>query len=204
MKVRYMTIEREYGSGGTQIAKRMESITGIPCYGREIIESASKSLDVSCEDIERYEETVTGSFMYTMYLMSQSHSANADMLTKEAEVFVTEQEEIQRLAKQGRAIFLGHCASEALKDEEGVVKVFIHCSDNKIKQERIVKNYGIEKSQAERVSERFDRKRANYYQANTHNKWKDYGHYDIVIDSAVIGVEGCVAMLSGLFLTEDV
>jgi cytidylate kinase len=195
-----MTIEREYGSGGTQIGNRIESITGIPCYGRQIIEKASKKLGVSVNDIEKYEETVTGSFMYTLYMMSQSHNANTNMLTKEGEIFVTEQEEILRLAKQGKAIFLGHCASEALKDEEGVVKVFIHCSDDKIKKERIKSEYGIEKSQVERVSDKFDRKRANYYQANTKNKWKDYSHYDIVLDSAQLGIEGCVATLSGLFL----
>jgi cytidylate kinase len=200
MKVRYLTIEREYGSGGTQIARRIEAITDIPCYGREIIENSAKTLNVSVEDIERYEESVTDSFLYTVYLMSQSHNASADMLTKEGEVFVTEQEEIQKLAKMGKAIFLGHCASEALKDMKGVIKVFIHCSDNKLKQERIVKEYGIDKNQAYRMMERYDKKRANYYHANTNSTWKDYDKYDIVLDSAVLGIEGCAAVLSGLFL----
>jgi cytidylate kinase len=195
-----MTIEREYGSGGTDIARRLESITGIPCYGKEIVEKASKELDVSIDDIEKYEESVTGSFMYTLYMMSKSHSADPDMLTKEGEVFVVEQEEIQRIAKQGKAIFLGHCASEALKTESGVIKVFIRCSDNNVKRERIMREYGIEKAQVERVSEQYDKRRANYYQANTNRKWKDYGNYDIVLDSAVLGIEGCVAVLSGLFL----
>jgi cytidylate kinase len=164
------------------------------------VDNAAKILSVSFDDIEKYEETVSGSFMYTLYMMSQSHSANTDMLTKEGEVFITEQEEIQRLARQGKAIFLGHCASEALKDMKGVIKVFIHCSDNKLKQERIVKEYGIDKNQAYRVMERYDKKRANYYHANTNNTWKDYDKYDIVLDSAVLGIEGCVAVLSGLFL----
>lgn len=34
----YITIEREYGSGGTQIARKLSAITGVPCYGREILE----------------------------------------------------------------------------------------------------------------------------------------------------------------------
>jgi hypothetical protein len=46
--------------------------------------------------------------------------------------------------------------------------------------------------------ERFNKKRANYYYANTGRKWRDYRNYDIVLDSAVIGIEGCVAVLSGV------
>jgi cytidylate kinase len=136
-------------------------------------------------------------------MMSQAHNGNSDMLTKESRIFVEEQAEIQKLAKQGSAIFLGHCASEALKEKEGVIKVFIHCSDDDQKQRRIIETYGIDRSEADRVRERFDRKRANYYHANTDKKWKDFRNYDIVLDSAVLGSEGCVAALSGLVFCEE-
>ena len=35
---RYVTIEREYGSAGTEIAKKLSKECEIPCYGREILE----------------------------------------------------------------------------------------------------------------------------------------------------------------------
>ena len=72
MKTRYIAIEREYGSGGTEIARRLAEETGVPCYGREILEAVSKKYEVSIEDIERYEETVTNSFMYSIYVMAQA------------------------------------------------------------------------------------------------------------------------------------
>ena len=75
-----------------------------------------------------------------------------------------------KIAKRGKAIFLGHCVSEALKDETGVIKVFIRCSDDKEKQIRIIEEYGIEKSEVERVRKRFDKRRAGYYYANTARK----------------------------------
>jgi hypothetical protein len=203
MKVRYLTIEREYGSGGTEIARRLEANTGVPCYGKEMLEALSDQLHISVEELERYEETVTGSFLYTLYMMAQAHNGSSDMLTKESRIFVAEQEEIQKLARQGSAIFLGHCASEALKEEEGVIKVFIRCSDDVWKQKRIIEKYGIERAETDRVRERFDRKRANYYHANTDKKWKDFRNYDIVLDSAALGIEGCVAALNGLVFCGD-
>ena len=33
MKCNYITIEREYGSGGTEIARRVAQECGINCYG---------------------------------------------------------------------------------------------------------------------------------------------------------------------------
>jgi cytidylate kinase len=203
MKIKYMTIEREYGSGGTQIARRLEANTGIPCYGKEIITNVSKALHMSVDEIEKYEQTVSGSFLYTLYLMAQAHEGNSNMLTKEGEIYVAEQREIQTLAKKGSAIFLGHCASEALKEEKGVVKVFIRCSDPVIKEQRIIKEYGISRSEVERVQNQYDKKRANYYYANTSNKWRDYSKYDMVLDSAALGIEGCVAALNAVMFSID-
>lgn len=170
MNIRYITIEREFGSGGTKIARCFSESTGIPCYGKEILENASKKLNMSIDEIEKYEENVTNSLLYTIHMMAQVNSGNLDMLTKEGHVFVEEQSEIQKIAKRGKAIFLGHCVSEALKDETGVIKVFIRCSDDKEKQIRIIEEYGIEKSEVERVRKRFDKRRAGYYYANTARK----------------------------------
>ena len=53
MKIRYITIEREYGSGGTKIARRLAEETGIACYGREILESVSKCIELSSRSLHR-------------------------------------------------------------------------------------------------------------------------------------------------------
>lgn len=199
MKTRYITIEREYGSGATKIGKRLSEELGIPCYGQEILENVSKSLNVTIDEITKYEENVPNSLLYTLYMMGQVNSGNTEMLSKEGHVFVAEQEEIQRLAKKGKAIFVGRCASEALKDEDGVIKVYIHCSDDYEKKQRIMEDYGIEKNAVDRTRRQIDKRRSTYYYANTARKWNDYGNYDIVLDSAVLGIEGCVKVLKGLF-----
>lgn len=198
MKTRYITIEREYGSGGTKIARRLAEETGIPCYGREILEAVSETQNISIADIDHYEETVTNSFLYTFYVMAQASSGNTDMLTQEGHIFVAEQEEIRKMAANGKGIFLGHCAAEALKNEDGVVRVFIRCSDANQKQKRIMEDYNIVELNVEKTRKKFDKKRANYYHANTAKKWNDYNNYDVVLDSAVLGLEGCVKVLKGL------
>lgn len=200
MKIKYITIEREYGSGGTKIANQLADETGIPCYGKEILEAVSNRHNLSLEDIEHYEETTSNSFLYTVYAMAQASLGNTDMLTKEGHIFVAEQAEIQKMAKNGKAIFLGHCAAEALKNEKGVLKVFIRSSDDTEKKNRIIKEYDIVERDVEKTKKRYDKKRSNYFYANTTKKWNDMNNYDLILDSAALGIDGCVNILKSLLV----
>lgn len=195
---RYITIEREYGSGGTTIARQLSEDMGIPCYGREILDEVSKKYNISVSRIERYEETATNSFMYSIYMMSQATSGNADMVTKEGHMYIEEQSVIREFAGKGSAIFLGHCAGEALKDYPNVINVFIRCTDEKAKRERIMKSYGIPESQVDIIKRKFDKKRANYYYMNTEKKWDDLRNYDLVLDSGKLGIKCCANILRQL------
>lgn len=198
MNAKYITIEREYGSGGTKIARLLSEETRIPCYGREILEAVSKAQNLSTDAIEHYEETVSNSFLYTVYAMAQASIGNADMLSKEGHIFIAEQEQIRQFARNSKAVFLGHCAAEALKDMGQVIRVFIRCSDEEQKKARIMEDYGIRREETESTRKRFDKKRANYYYANTGYRWDDWKNYDMILDSGALGIDGCVAVLKGL------
>ena len=199
MKFRYITIEREYGSGGTKIARRLSEVSGVPCYGREILEAVAKKQGIPVERINQYEEKATGSLIYSMFVMSRVQTGDPNMLTKEGKVFLDEQLEIRRLAMEGPAIFLGHCASDALRDQKGVIKVFIHSENEEEVKNRIAKDYGIAPGDVESTRRFYNKKRAGYFRANTGNEWKDLKNYDMVLDSAKLGIEGCVNILKGIF-----
>ena len=199
MKFRYITIEREYGSGGTKIARRLSEVSGVPCYGREILEAVAKKQGIPVERINQYEEKATGSLIYSMFVMSRVQTGDPNMLTKEGKVFLDEQLEIRRLAMEGPAIFLGHCASDALRDQKGVIKVFIHSENEEEVKNRIAKDYGIAPGDVEATRRFYNKKRAGYFRANTGNEWKDLKNYDVVLDSAKLGIEGCVNILKGIF-----
>lgn len=199
MKFRYITIEREYGSGGTKIARKLSEVTGVPCYGQEILEAVAKKQGIPVESINQYEEKATGSLIYAMFVMSRVQTGDPNMLTTEGKVFLDEQLEIRRLAMEGPAIFLGHCACDALKDQKGVVKVFIHSENEEEVKNRITKDYGIVPTEAESIRRFYNKKRAGYFRANTGNDWKDLKNYDVVLDSSKLGIEGCMNVLKGIF-----
>lgn len=197
MRYRYLTIEREYGSGGLQIAEELSKALKIPCYGREILALTCERLGISETKIEKYEETVTNSFLFSVFLMSNSVSGRSEPVTGEGQIYLAEQAVIRDLAAKGPAIFLGHCASEALRGVNGVASVFIR-ADKAHKKARIQTEYGVDERAVESTRKYYDKKRANYYYANTARRWDDLTGYDLVLDSGTLGAAGCVAALTGL------
>ena len=49
MKYQYITIEREFGSGGTRIGELLAKECKMPCYGREILECVARKYDISVD-----------------------------------------------------------------------------------------------------------------------------------------------------------
>jgi len=202
MKVRYITIEREYGSGGTEIAERLAQKTGIFCYGREILEKAAGKLHISVEEAEQYEEKATNSFLYSLVVMAQTQSQAPDFLAMEGKLYVEEHNTITEFSHYGPAVFVGHCACEALKEQQGVLRVFIR-ADEEFKMRRAIHEYGIEEKNAASVCRRYDKKRAGYYASHTSKKWDDLSNYDMVLDSSRIGIDGCVKALAAVYSKEE-
>lgn len=200
--VKYIAIEREYGSGGSIAARCLAQRSGMACYGREILERAGEILCVPVEQLERYEERTTNSFLYSVNMMSKAQLADPDMLMREGHLFVAEHQAIRELASQGPAIFIGHCASQALTEYDGVLRVFIQANPGQRKA-RAVEEYGIPQEEAEATLRRFDKKRGAYYGMNTAKKWRDPRNYDMILDSSTLGIDGCVAAMDALLRKEQ-
>lgn len=194
MKYHYVAIEREYGSGGTEIGKRLGEISQVPCYGIEILERVSENLNVDIAKIEQYEEKPTNSFLYSIYLMGQANDGGEEHLSNESRIHLEEQRVIQEIASQGPAIFVGRCAADALGYGSNTLRVFVR-ADLEWRKKRAIESYGITADKADGVIHKFDRKRRNYFSATTGNKWGDPSNYHIVLDSGKLGIGQCAKLI---------
>lgn len=193
MKYKYVVIEREYGSGGTEIGRQLSELAGIPCYGAEILEEVSRSMNIPVSDIEKYEESVTNSILYSLYAFGKMNESSDAFLSNEDKVFVEQQRLIKEYAAQSPAIFVGRCAAAALERDK-VLSVFIR-ADKEFRKQRAVKEYGIAEASAAAVMSRFDKRRKSYYSANTGKKWTDRSNYQLILDSGRLGIEQCARII---------
>ena len=193
----YIAIEREYGSGGMEIAMKLAEKLQIPCYGQKILEDAADLIQISVRDLERYEECACSSVLYAVAMMGRAMTDDPDRMLRDGHWVIAEQRAIRNLASQGPAVFLGHCAAQALKGEPKLLRVFVRAPIED-RRRRLTEQYGVPGTEVDAAIRRFDQTRANYYSVNTATEWRSEENYDVVLDSSVLGIDGCIEVLRRL------
>ena len=78
---------------------------------------------------------------------------------------------------------------------EKVLKVFIR-ADKEKRAERAVIYYGECAECVTKKLDKMDKRRENYYHANSQKKWKDEDNYHMILDSGKLGVEACSRIIA--------
>ncbi len=102
---------------------------------------------------------------------------------------------IRTIADKESAVFIGRCSNYILRDYDNVLNVFIYASEeNRIK--RLMERYeNMTEKKAREMIVKQDKARANYYNFYTPYKWGSRASYDMMVDSALLGVEGTADLL---------
>lgn len=194
MKYNYIAIEREYASGGTQIGEKLAKELGIPCYGREILEEVARQNGTTPEQIQDLEESATGSLLYSIAMATKVITGESSGISQENLLYLEEAQTIRRLSQQGGCVFVGRCAGWVLKDRKDVLRVYIH-AEPEFRKRRSVEVYHDSSLKVENLLRKFDKRRSNYYNANTGKKWDDRREYHMILDSSRLGIDQCVEIL---------
>ena len=134
MRGKTIVIDREYGSGGREVAKLLSEKLGIPFYDGELLVLASEKYGIDLGMMKDYDEKRMGSILYSI-AMATSYASDFDKITKPYEIYEAQAKVMRQLVSEGPCIFLGRCAAEILKDKTELLNVFIYSSDQHAKTE---------------------------------------------------------------------
>ena len=110
-------------------------------------------------------------------------------------LFILQSEVIREYAKAGSCVIIGRCADYVLRDEVGVLRLFIY-SDIDHRQTRVAERHPeLKSSQIIDVINKTDKRRSSYYNFYTGNKWGKYDNYDMAINSSTLGIEGTANLI---------
>lgn len=202
-----ITIGRQFGSGGKEIAEKIGKSLQIPVYDKEMLAVAAKDSGICQELFESHDEKPTNSFLYSLvmdtYSMGYSPNAYMDMPINH-KVFLAQFDAIKKLANEGPCVLVGRCADYALDTYDNCLSVFIHANlDARIR--RIARLYDLTDAKAKDMILKTDKKRATYYNYYTNKKWGAAESYELCLDSSKLGIEGTTeAILSFLTLRNQV
>ena len=202
-----ITIGRQFGSGGKEIAEKLGESLQIPVYDKEMLAVAAKDSGICQELCESHDEKPTNSFLYSLvmdtYSMGYSPNAYMDMPINH-KVFLAQFDAIKKLANEGPCILVGRCADYALDSYDNCLSVFIHANlDARIR--RIARMYDLTEAKAKDMIVKTDKKRATYYNYYTNKKWGAAESYELCLDSSKLGITGTTeAILSFLNLRNHI
>lgn len=196
-RYRIVTIEREYASGGKQVARLLGDQLELPVYGKELTQYVARQLNIPLEHIKD-EEKPANSLLYSLSLIGQMYRGEFIKEPVQEQLKHGEQELIDQVANHQSCILLGRCAGWTLRERADVLSVFI-AADKRFRLDRAITEYAVEPSQAKGVLAKYDRQRAGYYHELTGGNWHEKKGYHLVLDSSKLGIEACVDILAGVF-----
>lgn len=195
MPYRILTLERQYASGGRAVGKAVADALGVPCYNREILEYAAERSGQTPEHLERLEETAnTGLISSLQAAYARLARGERAALLPEGALLLAEAEVIRELADEGPCVLIGRSAGCILRDRTDVLRAFLY-ADEEARIRRAVDEYGHDENEAPTVLRYFDRRRANFYNANYSLKWEDKAGYHLCLDTGRLGVAACAKVL---------
>lgn len=195
MSYRILTLERQYASGGRAVGKAVADALGVPCFNREILEYAAERSGQTPEHLERLEETAsTGLLSSLQAAYARLARGERAALPPEGALLIAEAEVIRELADEGPCVLIGRSAGCILRDRTDVLRAFLY-ADEEARIRRAVDEYGHDENEAPTVLRYFDRRRANFYNANYSLKWEDKAGYHLCLDTGRLGIAACAKVL---------
>ena len=177
-----ISIGREYGSGGHEVARRLSQKLGIPLLDSVLFQAAADS-----PELKKYDER-TKNVWFFRSVEGYSNSIEENIAQKEFDF-------IKDKAKAGESfVVVGRCSDFILHDNPNLVSCFV-TSETPAKLERIEKVYGVAHDKAEAAMHHKDKKRAEYHDGHCKTSWGKAKSYDLTIDSSRFGIDGTVDVI---------
>ncbi|MBP3603062.1 MAG: cytidylate kinase-like family protein [Lachnospiraceae bacterium] len=183
-----ISIGREFGSGGHEIAEMLAKKFDLNLYDHNILEEIAAEKNVEATHIGKYDE-VPRNLIFSRKVRGYSNSMEENVANMQFDY-------LQDKAAKGESfVVVGRCSETILKPYEGMISMFI-LGDWEHKVERVMRLYNLSHGEAEVYINRQDKKRKNYHNYYCKGKWGDSRNYDISINSSKLGEEMTAEMLA--------
>ena len=185
-----ITINREIGSGGRTVGRKMAERLGVQFYDKAIIKTLTEKLKLSKETIEkmkgqshhwwhdfRFAQGIGAGMIPLQF--SDSYGGELCQPTPEM-MFRMEKELLLGIAADESCVVAGRCGFFVLRQHPNHLSVFIQASlDFRI--ERLVSKQNMTPDEARKVIEEVDQMRENYVKKYCGTSRYDARNYDLVL-----------------------
>lgn len=179
------TIGRQFGAGGRAVAALIGDKLGIPVYDNSLLTEAAKEYGYSPDIFKKRDEK---HHLFGLSRLFSSNAYNADNYMGDNMLFQMQSQAIMEIAAKGPCVIIGRCADYILRDHSKLVSVFLTAPMD-VRVERVVRRLQVDAKTAEKIINRKENNRKEYYNGYTLGNWGDSSTYKMCINTSAIGME---------------
>ena len=186
--IKIITIEREYGSGGGEIAQLVAHQLGWKLWDQLLTEEIAKLANCPKAVVEVREERSDPLYyrLFKSFLRgSYEGSLNAHKLNvvdSESILKITRRV-VEQVSKEGNSVLVGRGSQHFLRDRQDTLRVFLY-APREDKVRRLI-DRGKNQVEAEQLVDTVDRERKDFIQKYFGVEWPDRGVYHAMINTTI-------------------
>lgn len=198
MEEKYIiSIGRQLGSGGREIAQKLAERLNIPVYDKKLLEIAAKETGLDATVFENADEKESNPLMRGIFALKGAMSAYPIGLGSCMDgdrLFELQSEAMRNLVEKESCIIIGRCAEYVLRDHPRMHSIFV-TADIADRVKRIMAHDGVNEAKAKEIAQKGDKKRKAYHDYYANSGWGEADTYDLCINSSRLGIEGSVEII---------
>ena len=198
-RMRAITISREYGSGGGEIASRLAKRLGWLLIDHAIVERVASEMGTSTQEAEAHDEYTEG--IVSRILNGMQYLYPASMVSAPPETFLSDEDYrsavnsiVRAAAARGHVVIVGRASQAILAEQRDVLHVRIIAPFEK-RVAYVMQREGVDHHAAVSRIHMKDHSRSRYLENEYHQKPEDAHLYDIVLNTSLLDLESAVEVI---------
>ena len=191
-----ITINRELGSGGRTVGRKLAEKLGVAFYDKALIKALQERYNLTVEQIEKLKGQEQGwwaEFKRKMTFSDAEYNLNQTGIETE-DVFRAETEILRAIAKEESCVLAGRTGFYIFREHPNHLSIFIQATMLS-RVERVAREQNMTKEQARLTIDRIDRMRENYVSKFAHSSRYDTRNYQLVLSMDELTEDAAVEVI---------
>jgi CMP/dCMP kinase len=199
-----ITISRQYGAGGSEVARRVAAALEWRVVDNELVEQVAARAGLSPERVAQREERVP-TFVErlarslaaaTPEVFPPPDSAGAIIDMPEADLVKVTEVVVAEIAAQGRVVLVGRAAPAVLARERDALHVKL-VAPRAFRIQVAAARLGCAAARAATILDDTDKMRSRYNREYYHRDWNDPVNFHMVLNTGMLGFDGATELVVG-------
>jgi cytidylate kinase len=199
-----ITISRQYGAGGSEVAQRVASALNWKVVDNELVEEVAARAGLPAADVAEREERVAS---FAERLARTLAAATPELFAspvpggtvpklQEADLVRITETVVAEVAARGRVVLVGRAAPAVLARERDSLHVQL-VAPRPFRIQAAAARLGQDPSKVGGIVDETDSMRARYLRQYYRRDWYDPVNYHMVLNTGLLGIDGVTEVIVG-------